>query len=145
MVKKKAILELFFCLQPTWRWRGCQPGCWVVTSDLPCLLLLFSRCSLRRRFSSLLAWPRLHFLILHFFLWMVSEHGSPPNCGSSVTERVRMVWPFPQDLLHSDHSVHSDMTQSMAEGRQEGWGFRDGYRKIFLTNDFKIFYVCHRK
>lgn len=29
--------------------------------------------------------------------------------------RVRIAWPFPQDLLHSDHSVHSDMMQSMAE------------------------------
>lgn len=103
----------------------CQPGCCEGTSALPCLLLLFSRCSLRRLFSSLLACPRLHFLILHFFLWMVSEQGSPPNCGSSVTVRVRMVWPFPHDLLHSDHSVQSDMTQSMAEERPEGGDFRE--------------------
>lgn len=96
-------------------WRECQPGCSEVTSVLPCLLLLFSLCSLRRFFSSLLTCPRLHFLILHFFLWMVSEQGSPPNWGSSFTMRVLIVWPFPQDLLHSDHSVHSDMSQSMAE------------------------------
>lgn len=97
-----------------------QPGCWEVTSDRPCLLLRFSRCSLRRFFSSLFTCPRLHFLILHFFLWIVSEQGSPPNWGSIFTMRVLMVWPFPQDLLHSDHSVHSDMPQSIAEGKEVG-------------------------
>lgn len=80
--------------------------------------LLFSRCSLRRFFSSLLARPLPHFLILHFFLWTVSVQWSPPNCGSSVTVRLRTVWPFPHDLVHSDHSVHSDMAQLMAEEAQ---------------------------
>lgn len=91
-----------------------------MNSGRPSLLLRFSRCSLRRFFSSLLACPRPHFLILHFFLWMVSEQWSPPNCGSSVTVRVRMVWPFPHDLVHSDHSVHSDMAQFTAEETQFG-------------------------
>lgn len=33
--------------------------------------------------------------------------------------RVRIVWPFPHDLLHSDHSLHSDTTQSMAKKEYE--------------------------
>ena len=97
-----------------------RPGCSAVASSRPpCLLLLFSRCSLRRLFSSGLPWPRLHLLTLHFFLWMVSGHGSPPNWGSSFTTRVRIMWPLPQDLLHSDHSVHSVTRQSVAEGGSE--------------------------
>lgn len=95
---------------------GYQPGCSEVTSPLPSSLLpLLLTRSLGGFFSLPLASRLLHFRILHFFLWMLSGQWSPPNWGSSFTMRVRIVWPLPQDLLHSDHSLHSDITQSMAE------------------------------
>lgn len=71
-------------------------------------------------FLSLAREPLVHLRILHFFLWTVSGHGMPPNWGSSLTIRERIMWPFPQDLLHSDHDDHSDSMQSVAGGGMMG-------------------------
>lgn len=92
-----------------------QPCCSSTAASLPCLprLLLFPPPPPLSSFVLV-----RHFLILHFFLWMVSGQGPPPNCGSSLTIRVRMVCPLPQDLLHSDHSDHSETMQSTA-GREK--------------------------
>lgn len=73
-----------------------------------------------------------HFLSLHFFLWMVSGQALPPNCGSSLTIRVRMVCPFPQDLLHSDHSDHSETMQSIASNKKKNtWSIKEQRRRHF--------------
>lgn len=127
------------------------PGCSSTAASRPCCLpLLFSfppPTSPPRRlfFSSLALEPRLHFLILHFFLWTVSGQGSPPNWGSSFTMRVLMVCPLPQDLLHSDHSVHSDTMQSVAGERYEmvwgGGGIERFCEKLLANVSRKLFLV----
>lgn len=100
-----------------------QPCCSSTAASLPCLprLLLFpppprSPPPPPPPLPSFVLFR--HFLILHFFLWMVSGQGLPPNCGSNLIIRVRMVCPLPQDLLHSDHSDHSETMQSTA-GREK--------------------------
>lgn len=94
-----------------------QPCCSSTAASLPCLprLLLFPPPPLSPPPPPLSSFVLFrHFLILHFFLWMVSGQGLPPNCGSSLIMRVRMVCPLPQDLLHSDQSDHSETMQSTA-------------------------------
>lgn len=105
-----------------------QPGCSSTAASLPCLprLLLFPPPPPPPPPPlSSFVFVR-HFLILHFFLWMVSGQALPPSCGSSLTIRVRMVCPLPQDLLHSDHSDHSETMQSTAgrrtDRRRGTWG-----------------------
>ena len=56
----------------------------------------------------------------HFFRCTVSGQGAPPNWGSIWIMRVRIMCPFPHDLLHSDHWDHSVSSQSMAGKTQMG-------------------------
>lgn len=77
-----------------------------------CSLLLFSRASFQRLFS--IPGPLRHFLTRHLVRWTVSGHAVPPNCGSILIILVLIMWPFPQEVLHSDHWDHSVSSQSMA-------------------------------
>lgn len=77
-----------------------------------CSLLLFSRASFQRLFS--IPGPRRHFLTLHFVRWTVSGQAAPPNWGSILIILVLIMWPLPQEVLHSDHWDHSVSSQSMA-------------------------------
>lgn len=79
-----------------------------------CSLLLFSRASFQRRFS--IPAPLRHFLTLHFVRWTVSGQAAPPNWGSILIILVLIMWPLPQEVLHSDHWDHSVSSQSMAAG-----------------------------
>lgn len=85
----------------------------------------------------------MHLRILHFFLWTVSGQGRPPNWGSSLTIRDRIMWPFPQDLLHSDHPDHSDSMQSVAGGGME-WIKKTAFHQsvYFLC---VCVYVCYSR
>lgn len=82
-----------------------------------CSLLLFSRASFQRLFS--IPDPLRHFLTLHFVRWTVSGQAMPPNWGSILIILVLIMWPFPQDVLHSDHWDHSVSSQSMAAGNKK--------------------------
>lgn len=82
-----------------------------------CSLLLFSRASFQRLFS--IPAPLRHFLTLHFVLWTVSGQAAPPNWGSILIILVLIMWPLPQEVLHSDHWDHSVSSQSMAAGDRE--------------------------
>lgn len=77
-----------------------------------CSLLLFSRASFQRLFS--IPGPLRHFLTRHFVRWTVSGQAVPPNCGSILIILVLIMWPFPHEVLHSDHWDHSVSSQSMA-------------------------------
>lgn len=82
-----------------------------------CSLLLFSRASFQRLFS--IPGPLRHFLTRHFVRWTVSGHAVPPNCGSILIILVLIIWPFPHEVLHSDHWDHSVSSQSMAAKNEE--------------------------
>lgn len=79
-----------------------------------CSLLLFSRASFQRLFS--IPAPLRHFLTLHFVRCTVSGQAAPPNWGSILIILVLIMWPLPQEVLHSDHWDHSVSSQSMAVG-----------------------------
>lgn len=99
--------------------RSAVPGnCSPSDSSFSCSLRLLSLASLQRSF-----WTdglRRHFRARHFLRCTVSGQGTPPNWGSIWIVRVRIMWPFPHDLLHSDHWDHSLSSQSMAGKTQTG-------------------------
>ena len=85
----------------------------------------------------------------HFFRCTVSGQGAPPNWGSIWIMRVRIMCPFPHDLLHSDHWDHSVSSQSMAGKTQMGMSvshseIRFGYLLFFEHLDTSLWEMQSR-
>lgn len=127
----------FYCMAKTFPWLKCwgwllshrkamdmstvvphSPGyCSLSKFFLACSLLLFSLASFQRLFS--IPAPLRHFRTLHFARCTVSGQAAPPNWGSILIILVLIMWPLPQEVLHSDHWDHSVSSQSMAAGKEK--------------------------